>query len=213
MFVALAAPRSTVVDAAARDAQPSLPILSACSCLLPSLPATTCVNFPSSRCLYWDARRAASREPPPAGAAIGGLASGALTGSQQQPGSARRPAPAEDEADSAAVKRKRSAEEEAAAQKLKGISADSRKRLLEVAALPLAGTPLDVSVCCGWESVRVEVGGIGGSALPAGCEPGRCWPPAAGLSASLQRMPPSLVPPRPPPNAGGGVTACRGAHL
>ena len=110
---------------------------------------TRCLCRPHpTRCLYWDARRAASREPatalaaaPPAGA--GGLASGAPTGSLQQPGSARPPAPAAGEADSAAVMRKRSAEEEAAAQRLKGISAESKKRLLEVAALPLAGTPLE----------------------------------------------------------------------
>ncbi|PRW57186.1 lysine-specific demethylase 2A isoform X1 [Chlorella sorokiniana] len=105
-------------------------------------------------CLYWEARRAASREPPPALAAAGGaagaggLASGALTGSQQQPGTARagRPAPAEDEADSAAVKRKRTAEEEAAAQHMKGISAESKKRVLEVSALSLTGTALEAEV-------------------------------------------------------------------
>lgn len=116
-------------------------------------------------CLYWDARRAASREPPPALAAAGGaagaggLASGAPTGSLQQPGTARagRPAPAEDEADSAAVKRKRTAEEEAAAQHLKGISAESKKRVLEVSALSLTGTALEVG---GGRGVA-QVGGCG----------------------------------------------------
>ena len=118
-----------------------------------STPPASPACLPLQWCLYWDARRAASRELPPAlaapagGAAAAGLASGAPTGSLQQPGTARagRPAPAEDEADSAAVKRKRSAEEEAAAQHLKGISAESKKRLLEVAALPLAGTALEAS--------------------------------------------------------------------
>lgn len=103
-------------------------------------------------CLYWEARRAAaSRELPPSAAANGGAAAAeAAGGSTQQGGGgpllARRPT--EDEADSAAVKRKRSAEEEAAQQQLKGISAESRRRLLEVAALPLTGTALDVR--CGW---------------------------------------------------------------
>lgn len=68
---------------------------------------------------------------------------------------------AEDEADSAAVKRKRSAEEEEAARQLKGISSESKKRLLEVAALPLAGTPLEV----GWA----------GSAGVWTVRAARCW--------------------------------------
>lgn len=108
-------------------------------------------SLPLQWCLYWEARRPASREPPPilaaagGGAGAGGLASGAPTGSLQQPGTARAGRPAEDEADSAAVKRKRTAEEEAAAQHLKGISAESKKRLLEVSALSLTGTALEAS--------------------------------------------------------------------
>ena len=43
------------------------------------------------------------------------------------------------------MKRKRTAEEEAAAQHLKGISAESKKRLLEVSALSLTGTALEAS--------------------------------------------------------------------
>ena len=90
-------------------------------------------------CQYWEARRAASREPLSATAAAG-------ASSQQRAAAApQRPVqPAEDEADSAAVRHKRSAEEQAAAQQLKGISAELKKRVLEVAALPLTGTPLEV---------------------------------------------------------------------
>ncbi len=97
--------------------------------------------------LYWDARRSASRDPAAHAPGAGGAAvtnGGAGDASAQAAATPRRAAPAEDEADSAAVRRKRSAEEEAAAQQLKGISAESKKRLLEVAALPLAGTPLEV---------------------------------------------------------------------
>ena len=85
-------------------------------------------------CLYWEARRS-----------TGGGASAAPAQQMLLPPAAMA-APAEDEADSSAVMRKRSVEEEAAAQQLKGISADSKRRLLEVAALPLAGTPLEVCV-------------------------------------------------------------------
>jgi hypothetical protein len=86
-------------------------------------------------CLYWEARRS-----------TGGGASAAPAQQMLLPPAAMA-APAEDEADSSAVMRKRSVEEEAAAQQLKGISADSKRRLLEVAALPLAGTPLEVGAC------------------------------------------------------------------
>ncbi|KAL4437527.1 hypothetical protein ABPG77_003516 [Micractinium sp. CCAP 211/92] len=98
---------------------------------------------------YWDARRSASRDPAAHAPGAGGGAAtngGAGDASAQAAATPRRAAPAEDEADSAAVRRKRSAEEEAAAQQLKGISAESKKRLLEVAALPLAGTPLEGEV-------------------------------------------------------------------
>lgn len=100
--------------------------------------------------LYWDARRSGARDPaaPAPGAAAAAAATGAA--SAQAAATPRRAAPAEDEADSAAVRRKRSAEEEAAAQQLKGISAESKKRLLEVAALPLAGTALEVRAWGGW---------------------------------------------------------------
>lgn len=100
--------------------------------------------------LYWDARRSATRDPAAhaLGAAPGTAANaGAGDASAQAAATPRRAAPAEDEADSAAVRRKRSAEEEAAAQQLKGISAESKKRLLEV-ALPLAGTALEVRPGC-----------------------------------------------------------------
>ncbi len=48
------------------------------------------------------------------------------------------------------MKRKRTAEEEAAVQHLKGISAESKKRLLEVSALSLTGTALEVGGEGGW---------------------------------------------------------------
>jgi hypothetical protein len=113
--------------------------------------------------LYWEARRAASREPAPGPASA--AATAPVAGGSAALGSSAPPRrPADDEADSSAVRRKRSAEEEAAAQQLKGISAESRRRLLEVAALPLAGTPL-------------EVGGWGEAPAPQGCCQGWPWQP------------------------------------
>ena len=142
--------------------------------------------------LYWDARRALSKDAGgpvitpraavgrasaaagPDTAAHGGAPAAAAGAAAAAPAAAAAAAAgvAEDEADSAAVTRRRPSEEQAAAALgLKGISSESRRRLLEVAALPLVGTPLE----------------------------GEVGPPAAVAAVDLWGMWPTDTPNRPAP--------------